>query len=246
VQTIPESGDVRDKNGLVEAYRSYARAIAAEVARKYNAWNDRPELDSAADLGLVEAAAAFDPARGVQFTTFSYYRIRGAIYDYLRKAGARPPVFDAAANEYLADVSSATPHTNVEQECAEIRNIAGALVTVHLMSLDATTQQIADKSEDSPEEQVLENERRASLRRALDRLPPKKKQVLESYYYRGMSLDEIGRELGLSRSRVCRIHAKSLEEARELMTAESRAPRTAGDRTGQLSGNRLDKKIVKP
>lgn len=217
-QTISEPGDGRDRNDLVEAYRSYARAIAAGVARKYNAWNERAELDSAADLGLVEAAAAFNPARGVRFTTFSYYRIRGAIYDYLRQGNSRPSLIETAANEYL-NASSATRNANAEQECAQIRNIAGALAAVHLLSLDATTQQLADKSENSPEEQMLENERRACLRRALDRLPPKKKQVLEDYYYRGMSLEEIGRVLGLSRSRVCRIHAESLEELRALIAS---------------------------
>jgi RNA polymerase sigma factor for flagellar operon FliA len=180
------------------------------VARKYNAWNDRAELDSAADLGLVEAATAFNPARGVRFTTFSYYRIRGAIYDYLRQGFPQASLFDA---------SSAARNENAEQECAEFRNIAGALATVHLLSLDAATQQLADKSVNSPEEQLLENERRACVRRALDRLPPKKKQVLEDYYYRGMSLEEIGRGLGLSRSHVCRLHAKSLEEVRALIAA---------------------------
>jgi RNA polymerase sigma factor for flagellar operon FliA len=145
------------------------------------------------------------------------------------------------------------------------------LVTCHLMSLDATTQQIADTSEDSPEEQVLKNERRTALRRAMDQLPAKKKQVLEDYYYRGMSLDEIGKGLGLSRSRVCRIHAKTLEQVREIMQQSAASgPRVppldnagssdsapakmrmaeAGRRPvkqgGQLSGARYDNPIVKP
>jgi len=258
-QSSPETPDTRDRNGLVEAYRSYARAISAEVARKFNAWNDRAELDSAADLGLVEAATAFDPSRGVQFTTFSYYRIRGAIYDYLRKVGSRPSVFETAANEYMMDASSSAPQGNTDQEVAEIRNITGSLVTCHMLSLDATTHQVADKSEDSPEEQVLENERRTALRRALDQLPPKKKQVLEDYYYRGMSLDEIGKGLGLSRSRICRIHAKTLEQVRTIMLDESRpargsstaakpaavAPELAGARatgSGEGTGKSLESK----
>jgi RNA polymerase sigma factor for flagellar operon FliA len=267
---MPETPDTRDRNSLVEAYRSYAKAIAADAARKFNAWQDRPELDSAADLGLVEAATAFDPGRGVQFTTFSYYRIRGAVYDYLRKAGSKLSLFETSANDYLADVSTEGQQSGPGKDIAEIRNIAGNLVTCHLMSLDATTQQIADTSEDSPEEQVLQNERRTALRRAMDQLPAKKKQVLEDYYYRGMSLDEIGKGLGLSRSRVCRIHAKTLEQVREIMQQSAAGPRippsdNAGTsngaaakmrmgeagarpvkRGGQLSGARYDNPIVKP
>ena len=93
----------------MEAHRSYARAIAAEAAHKCGSWIERSELESAADLGLVEAANAFDPTRGVLFTTFSYYRIRGAVYDYLRKVGMRPSIFEVAANEYLKDVSTGMP-----------------------------------------------------------------------------------------------------------------------------------------
>jgi RNA polymerase sigma factor for flagellar operon FliA len=33
----------------------------------------------------MQAAERFDPARGVAFTTFAYYRIRGAILDSLRR-----------------------------------------------------------------------------------------------------------------------------------------------------------------
>jgi DNA-directed RNA polymerase specialized sigma subunit len=34
-------------------------------------------------VGLAEAARQFDPSRGGQFTTYAYYRIRGAILDGL-------------------------------------------------------------------------------------------------------------------------------------------------------------------
>jgi len=253
----------RDPNALVEGYRSYARAIAAEVAHKCGSWIEREELENAADLGLVEAAVAFDPGRGVQFTTFSYYRIRGAVFDFLRKVGMRPSTFEVAANEYMKDVASAGAAGNAEQECSEIRSIAGSLATCHLLSLEAINLQIADKSAVSPEEQMLKSERRTALRKALDQLPSRKKQVLEDYYYRGVSMDEIGRGLGLSRSRISRIHAKSLELLRSIMLEGSTPPNRPAEegtvpaksgpgsskrvnRTRQLSANPFDKQTVRP
>ena len=73
---------------------------------------EKKDIQGWAELGLVEAANSFDPTRGVQFKTFAYYRIRGAIYDGLRKMGWYPKGqyrqmrFEMAANEYLKDVSA--------------------------------------------------------------------------------------------------------------------------------------------
>ena len=46
---------------------------------------DVENLESAGVLGLVEAAGKFDPTRNAQFKTYAYLRIRGAIYDELRR-----------------------------------------------------------------------------------------------------------------------------------------------------------------
>ena len=72
---------------LIEAHISISHAIAAEVIRKLPPDLERKDIQGSAELGLVEAANSFDRTRGVQFKTFAYYRIKGAIYDGLRKMG---------------------------------------------------------------------------------------------------------------------------------------------------------------
>jgi RNA polymerase sigma factor for flagellar operon FliA len=47
---------------------------------------EKEDIQGAAELGLTEAANTFDGRPGVQFKTFGYYRIRGAVYDAIRKA----------------------------------------------------------------------------------------------------------------------------------------------------------------
>src|SRR5215471_4000526 len=107
-------------NRLIEAYRSYAHAISAEVLKKLPSSVDRDDVIGAAELGLVEAAQNFDPSRGVLFKTFAYYRIRGAIYDSLRKMGwfakdAARLRFERGANELLKDYAdSAAPTSSPE------------------------------------------------------------------------------------------------------------------------------------
>jgi len=103
---------------LIETYRSYSHAISAEVLRKYPSV-DRDDIIGAAELGLVEAANNFDPSRGVLFKTFAYYRIRGAIYDSLRKMGwfAKDPArmrFESGANEYLKNYADGRPPADTD------------------------------------------------------------------------------------------------------------------------------------
>src|SRR5438132_1518967 len=59
---------------------------------------DVENLEAAGTLGLVEAANHFDPDRGVQFKTYAYTRIRGAVLDELRRNCPLPqPMLQRAA-----------------------------------------------------------------------------------------------------------------------------------------------------
>ena len=61
------------------------RSLASRIHHKLPPYVDLEDLVAYGQMGLAEAARDFDPARGTQFSTFAYYRIRGAIYDGLAK-----------------------------------------------------------------------------------------------------------------------------------------------------------------
>src|SRR5258707_3325347 len=81
------SAETPSNHRLIESHLSYAHAIAAEIVKTLSIHVERGELRAAAELGLTEAAHSYDHRPGVQFKTFAYYRIRGAVYDAIRKAG---------------------------------------------------------------------------------------------------------------------------------------------------------------
>jgi RNA polymerase sigma factor for flagellar operon FliA len=215
---VPKPGVDR----LVETFRSYSHAIAAEVLRKYPAI-DRDDLIGAAELGLVEAANSFDPSRGVLFKTFSYYRIRGAIYDSLRKMGwfARDTSrlrFESGANEFLKDYAdSAPPASSPEAAVQDLQDIATSVVNCYFLSLTDMTEELPDTGTKSVEARYIDREMREKLREALAKLPQKNREVLEAYYFRDETLESIGGRLGLSKSWLSRLHAKSLEMLRTVM-----------------------------
>jgi RNA polymerase sigma factor for flagellar operon FliA len=211
-----------DVSKLIETSLSYSHAIAAEVLRKLPPDLEKKDIEGWAELGLVEAANSFDPTRGVQFKTFAYYRIRGAIYDGLRKMGWYPKGqyrqmrFEMAANEYLKDVSAGSMGAaSPDAQLLNLKDLTANLATCYMLSLEAMPQEPVDQNLISAEEAVVLAEQSRNLRRSLSQLPETNRQILEHCYFQGLTLEQIGRKLGLSKSWVCRLHAKSLEMLRK-------------------------------
>src|SRR6187399_2930876 len=76
-----------DVKELVDKHLSLVQGIARKVKRSVGASIELDDLIGYGSKGLVEAAERFDGRAGVAFTTFAYYRIRGAMYDGLRSMG---------------------------------------------------------------------------------------------------------------------------------------------------------------
>src|SRR3989475_935204 len=70
---------------LAERYLSLVIPIARSFQKRLPSSVDFDDLVGAGNLGLVEAARRFDPARGASFGAFAQHRIRGAITDSLRR-----------------------------------------------------------------------------------------------------------------------------------------------------------------
>jgi RNA polymerase sigma factor FliA len=206
-----------DRNELIERYRSYAQALAAEFIRNIPAQVEKDDIFGYAELGLVEAATTFDPANGVHFKTFSYYRIRGAIYDGLRKLGGLPREFyrqlkaEGAATAYLEDYATQTSKVPGSEQYQEIRTMCANVVSTYILSLDAAGTERADSGERSPDELLRCSETSRLVHDAIDQLPEKNRRVVVDYYFKDLSLEEIGKSMGLSKSWVCRLHARSID-----------------------------------
>jgi RNA polymerase sigma factor for flagellar operon FliA len=78
---------------------------------------------------------------------------------------------------------------------------------------------VIEKSMDNSKSQVdsdlLENELKGELAKAIDCLDPKEKQVISLYYYENLNLREIGEVLEISQQRVSQIRKKALDKMYE-------------------------------
>lgn len=218
-----------DRDRLIEQHLPYARALAADIMSELNSPSqiELNDLIGYGELGLVEAAERFDAQRGVAFTTFAYYRIRGAVYDGLRRMGwlsrseYRRARFAAAANNLrqtaLAD-KKLPQSTSLDEEIAAAQQMIEALIPVYLLSLDST--------EDLPElvdhkalhSALFEEQELKLLTRALlAELSIDDQFLLEEIYYKNASMVEVAVKIGASKSWVSRLHSRAIFRLQTVM-----------------------------
>ena len=220
----------RDRDTLVGQHLGLVQSVARKLRKQITARIDFDDLVGYGSKGLIEAAERFDPAHGVAFTTFAYYRIRGAMLDGLRTMGwysradyARYRA-EERATEYLqnqADREGAAttaaregapevdPGT-VEGKLSAIAELLSGVATVHITSLEAAAA-VADDRLPAPDASLDTGRLSARVRDAVGHLPDRERQLLELYYFADKNLEEAGAVMGLSKSWACRLHARAVD-----------------------------------
>lgn len=224
----PSSSTLLDADALVEQHRSYVRALAVEIKQTLPPTIDLEDLVAYGHVGLIEAAHRFDPRRGVAFTTFSYYRIKGAIYDGLREMGyfsrgaraAQAARFAANADALLQSAaddegSRADAGATVEDEIATVQTLIDGLIPAFLLSLGSDdVPDIADPHATSAAGIEQADMVRLVLR-LKDELPEDEQELLDLIYFKYVSMTDVAARLGISKSWVSRLHARAIKHLRE-------------------------------
>lgn len=207
---------------LIEQGQALVRSLAAKIARNVPMPVDLEDLIADGQVGLAEAAREFDPDQGVQFTTFAYYRIRGAIYDGISKmswtsrARYRRHRYEQMANAALAESHACGAGAGtLEEEARWFRSVTEKLAIVHLVSRGEDSGGIRESSlEDpraSPAATAAGREICQKLRELVGTLPPAEQRLVQMIYFDGLTLQEAANRLGISKSWASRLHARTLE-----------------------------------
>ena len=236
------------RSELIRANLRFAFSVAKQYQNRGVPLGD---LVSEANAGLVRAADKYDPDVGVNFISYAVWWIRQALHSAVQRQSrtVQVPLNRAAdlsrvsrAQEVLRQKLSREPY---DEEIAHVADLS-LDVTRGLMALLQPTRSfdepsgagdergrtlsetlVLDRGED---EDVLpggiESEsRREAIGRALQVLQPRDRQVLELYFglegNRPMTLQEIARELGVTRERVRQLRDRALKRLRESGTADA-------------------------
>ncbi len=220
--------DAANCGSLVAGCQGLVRSLAWNIHRKLPATVDLDDLIGYGQVGLVEAARDFDPARGYQFTTFAYYRIRGAILDGLSKmhwfnrADFDRGRYERMSNDVLRlegdnqDEGGERLADDVAGEVRWMKGVSSALAMVYLVSqrgdADEGEMAVEDDSSVTPPREAMAREMRNKLNELIAALPEDAGQLIRAAYFEGLTLKEAGERLGISKAWASRLHAKTLAQ----------------------------------
>ena len=226
------SADPRAREGLIVHYSPLVKYVAGRVGVGLPKNVDPSDLISYGMFGLIDAIDKFDPERGIKFETYAVNRIKGAILDELRALDWVPRSVRARAREIqrsLAELEHRLQRSASDEELAAhmdtdvetLQNRLGEIAALGFVALDETLDGaergsaslgdvIADPKAIDPLGTFEQHETRFVLVDAINRLPERDRLVVTLYYYEGMTLAEIGDVLGVTESRICQIHTKSV------------------------------------
>ena len=226
---------------------------AAYLARKFaNRGEPVDDLVQVATIGLLKAIDRFDPARGVQFSTYATVTIVGEIRRHFRDRFWTIRVSRGLrelnnrlmrARDRLSQELCRTPTVDeMARECGVGLERAIEAFEVgrayHPASLDV---QIEGEEEydrlcaDDPALQGVVD--RVSLERAVHSLPERLQATIRMRYYQGLGQAEVARRLGTSQMAVSRIERQALELLRASWHDGLPAPATSSNGGAKRRGN---------
>ncbi len=215
-----------ERDRLILDHLALLQHIVGRMALDVPGRVQRDDLFGWGMRGLIEAADSFESARGLQFSTFAFPRIRGAILDELRRLDFLP----RGRRERLREVERAVSQLEQEQgappspeeialhlgtSIEEIDEVLHSARVACWASLEGGPSEefgalLADPKSEDPIGSAEWNEMKALLIRVIAALPEPEKTVITLYYGEELLLKEIGEILGVTESRVSQIHSRAL------------------------------------
>ncbi len=234
-----EDGDETARERIIEEHLRLVYHVARKIVRGVGLHVDLDELVNAGCIGLLNAIDAFDPARGLAFSTFAVPRIRGAIIDDLRRADdatrstrrrerriAEAEATMARRLDRAPDHIETARHIGIDAEtlwrwktlAREAARISLDRPAIRSESDGPTVGDVLPGSMgDEVEIRLTREEEMRVMRDEILRLSERERTVLGLYYFEELKLREIAEVLGMTESRVSQIRTGALRTLRDRM-----------------------------
>ena len=226
-----------EREAAISSMMPLIKTIASRLPAYWYPGVAQEDLQGAGLVGLIEAVDNFSPDKGCSLRTYCSLRIRGAMFDELRRQDWMPRSARRASRKLTQMRDALTQELGREPLEAEIcermgmnqeeyHDLTERLRPANVFSLqesvavssedDLLTHEevLADPRTRTASQEMLRQEDIAIIRSELKNLPARHLEVMTLFYIEGLRTNEIAERFQVSESRISQIHSLALSRMR--------------------------------
>jgi RNA polymerase sigma factor for flagellar operon FliA len=221
-----------DRETLILAHLPLVHYMARRVLPSLHESVEYNDLVSYGIFGLIDAIEKFDLTKGIKFSTFAAYRVRGQIIEEMRGLAWEPRSVrqrSRAIAQAAIELENSLGRPPIEAELAtgvgitvaELRRSSSDIRASKVRSMDQRARQNAAgdlsatlgervAAADITDQPAELHEAAALLAAGMEKVPDNERALLQLIYVKGLSLKYIASVLGVTESWVSLLHTRAL------------------------------------